>query len=426
MEPTETEQAAKIYSQGRVNLNNFVVSSNYYGDPSNEDVCPEEVIDNFDVNVPPPDDEGNSDEDIDMEMIEEMDTEYINLVKENQEEVGKPVKDDFIRLKVIGQGSYGKVFLVQHKQTGITYAMKVLQKEDLKKRNQVEHIMAERRILEKIKHPFIVSLQYSFQSSRRLYFVLDYCPGGELFFYLQNIGRFKEKTACFYASNILLGIEELHKQDIIYRDLKPENVLIGYDGYAKITDFGLSKENIKGNNDAHSFCGTPEYLAPEILMKTGHGKAADWWSFGAIIYEMLVGIPPFYTKNRQKLYQNIKSADLKLEDWLSENAKDLLSKLLVKNPSKRLGAGPDGAQEVKNHPFFENISWADIYSKSQNPPYTPQLDAADDVKHFSTAFTKNDPYGSYEDGMPSSLPDDPNGESKWQGFSYDPDEPILQ
>lgn len=347
--------------------------------------------------------------------------QYSELVKQTQATTGKTTKDDFTLLKVIGQGSYGKVFLVQHKKTGLTHAMKMLKKDELKKRNQVEHTMTERRILEKIKHPFIVSLQYSFQSKEKLYFVLDYCPGGELFFYLQNIGRFKEKTACFYASNILFGIEELHRHDIIYRDLKPENVLIGYDGYAKITDFGLSKENIQGNSDAHSFCGTPEYLAPEILTKTGHGKAADWWSFGAIIYEMLVGVPPFYTKNRQKLYQNIKSADLKLEDWLSDNAKDLLSKLLIKDPNKRLGGGESDAEDIKKHPWFANISWEDIYNKTQKPPYTPQLDSPDDVKHFCPGFTKIDPYGSYEDGHLYSPPDDPNSESKWNGFSYEPE-----
>lgn len=385
METYTQDQSTVIYNQGHINLNQYVVNSNYYGDPSHMDDYPDvnPVEYKGDNDVPEDQNISFEEEDDDMIMIENEFNQYEDVVKENQQMQGKTTKQDFNLLKVIGKGSYGKVFLVQHKQSGNTYAMKMLKKEELKKRNQVEHTMAERRILEKIRHPFIVSLQFSFQSKEKLYFVLDYCPGGELFFYLQNIGRFKEKTACFYASNILLGIEELHRNDIIYRDLKPENVLIGYDGYAKITDFGLSKENIKGNSDAHSFCGTPEYLAPEILTKSGHGKAADWWSFGAIIYEMLVGVPPFYTKNRQKLYQNIKSAELTLEDWLSSNAKDLLSKLLTKDPNKRLGSGELGAQEVKDHPFFSNISWDDIYNKTQKPPYTPQLDSDGDVKHFS-------------------------------------------
>jgi len=416
------DQSAVIYNQKGFNLNQFVVNSNYYKDPSNKDVYPDEnQYMEEDQQNDEEDEEWSNEEGDDMIMIE--DEDYTELVRETQEKNGKISKDDFNLLRVIGQGSYGKVFLVQHKKSGETFAMKVLKKDELKKRNQVEHTMTERRILEKVKHPFIVSLQYSFQTKHKLYFVMDYCPGGELFFYLQNIGRFKEKTACFYASNILLGIEELHKHDIIYRDLKPENVLIGYDGYAKITDFGLSKENIQGNADAHSFWGTPEYLAPEILKKTGHGKAADWWSFGAIIYEMLVGVPPFYTKNRQKLYQNIKSGELKLEDWLSDNAKDLLSKLLIKDPNDRLGSGSSDAQEIRNHAWFANISWEDIYNKTQKPPYTPQLDDITDVKHFDTGFTKIDPYGSYKDGQ-FSLPDEPDSDSKWNGFSYEPDNQL--
>jgi len=157
-----------------------------------------------------------------------------------------------------------------------------------------------------VNHPLIVKMDYAFQSENKLFFALEYCPGGELFFYLSQIGRFKQDAARFYAANILLALEHLHKKDILYRDLKPENVLVGSDGYIRLTDFGLSKENISGTKDANSLCGTAEYLSPEILQRQGHGKATDWWSFGAIIYEMLVGLPPFYNKDRDKLYQNIK------------------------------------------------------------------------------------------------------------------------
>jgi len=163
---------------------------------------------------------------------------------------------------------------------------------------------------------------------------LEYCPGGELFFYLSQIGRFKQDAARFYASNILLALQHLHSKNILYRDLKPENVLVGADGYIKLTDFGLSKEGIKGHKDAKSLCGTAEYLSPEILQRQGHGKATDWWSYGAIIYEMLVGLPPFYSKDRDKLYQNIKYNDPKLDyEFLSDDARDLCARLLVKDPT---------------------------------------------------------------------------------------------
>jgi serine/threonine protein kinase len=171
----------------------------------------------------------------------------------------------------------------------------------IEQRKQLEHTMSERRILEAIDHPFIVKMDYAFQSKTKLYFAIDYCPGGELFFYLSQIGRFKEEAAKFYAANILLGIEYLHSKDIIYRDLKPENILVDRDGYTKITDFGLSKEKISGANPAQSMCGTAEYLSPEIIERQPYGKPSDWWSFGALICEMLIGSPPFYSNDRERL-----------------------------------------------------------------------------------------------------------------------------
>lgn len=326
----------------------------------------------------------------------------------------KYTPEDFSRKSVIGKGSYGKVYLVRkilHRETdshqaieGDLYAMKVLKKAELRKRKQVEHTKSERRILEKVHHPFVVGLHCAFQTEDKLYFVLDYCPGGELFFYIQHFQCFPEKIARFYASNILLGLEVLHKHNIVYRDLKPENVLIGKDGYAKITDFGLSKDNIQGNQQATSFCGTPEYLAPETLLRTGTGKAADWWSFGAIIYEMLTGLPPYYDKNRQTLYNNIKNKEIDFlndkdleEKNVSDEAKDLLSKILVKDPAKRLGGGELDAEEIKEHPWFGSkfLDWDAIVNKTEKPPYIPNLQNEDDVDHFDDQFTKMDPHGSY-------------------------------
>ena len=198
---------------------------------------------------------------------EKINAKYQDMINAQQKQTGSVNKNDFETITCIGKGSYGKVLLVKKKDSGQLYAMKCLKKAEIIRRNQVEHTMTERRILENIKHPFVVKMDYAFQSDSKLFFVLEYCPGGELFFYLSQIGRFKEDAARFYASNILLALHHLHSQNILYRDLKPENVLVAADGYAKVADFGLSKENITGHNDATSICGTAEYLAPEIIRR---------------------------------------------------------------------------------------------------------------------------------------------------------------
>merc|ERR1711865_611409 len=186
----------------------------------------------------------------------------------------------------------------------------------------------------------IVSLNYAFQTPKKLYMVLEYCAGGELFFHLSRAGRFSEGRCKFYASEILLGLEYLHSLDIIYRDLKPENLLLDSEGHAKITDFGLSKEGISDNVSARTMCGTPEYLAPEILDKRGHGKAVDWYSLGALIYEMLTGLPPYYTRDREKLFERIRRGDLSYPSYVTPVAKSLLQSLLYADPNRRLGGGP--------------------------------------------------------------------------------------
>jgi serine/threonine protein kinase len=202
---------------------------------------------------------------VDQKPEQDLNQEYQNMIEDTENTNGKVNKMDFETISVIGKGSYGKVVLVRKKTSGALYAMKVLKKSEIIRRKQVEHTMTERRILENIKHPFIVRMDFAFQSDSKLFFVLEYCPGGELFFYLSQIGRFKEDAARFYASNILLALQHLHSQNILYRDLKPENVLVAGDGYAKIADFGLSKENIQAPDEAKSVCGTAEYLAPEII-----------------------------------------------------------------------------------------------------------------------------------------------------------------
>lgn len=217
---------------------------------------------------------------------------------------GKVTVDDFELLKVLGKGSFGKVFMVRLIPTGEIFAMKVLRKSEVVRRRQVEHTMAERRIMSGIDHPFIVALRYAFQTQDKLYMVTDYCRGGELFFHLKKFKTFSEDMVRFFAAELVSALEHLHSMDIVYRDMKPENVLLDADGHIHITDFGLSKDEVASEKGATTFCGTPEYLAPEMLIsrktREGYGKAVDWWSLGTLIFEMLTGWPPFYDRNIRK------------------------------------------------------------------------------------------------------------------------------
>jgi protein-serine/threonine kinase len=304
--------------------------------------------------------------------------------------MGSPCLDDFQLLKVLGKGSYGKVMLVKKATNGVAgetvFAMKMLRKDHILKRNQVEHTRSERNVLEATAHPFIVSLHYAFQTPKKLYVVLEYCAGGELFFHLSQAGRFSQGRCRFYACEICLGIAYLHGLNIIYRDLKPENLLLDAEGHAKITDFGLSKEGIEDNISAKTVCGTPEYLAPEILRRQGHGKAVDWYSFGALIYEMLTGLPPFYTKDREKLFERIKRGELTYPSYITPEAQSLLKGLISRDPDKRLGGGPGGGEEVKTTAFFAGVNWEDVYQRKITPPFKPSLSSDGDVKYFDKEF----------------------------------------
>ncbi|OQR81359.1 RPS6 protein kinase, partial [Thraustotheca clavata] len=344
---------------------------------------------------------------------------------------GKVTLDDFHLIKVIGKGSFGKVLLVRKKDTGVVYAMKVLRKENIIKRNQVEHTRTERHVLGYVRHPFIVGLNYAFQTAEKLYFVLDYCAGGELFFHLGKVQRFKEPRAQFYAAEITLAIEYVHNLDIIYRDLKPENVLLDENGHIRLTDFGLSKEGIQDDfSGANSFCGTPEYLAPEILNRSGHGRAVDWWSLGALLYEMLTGLPPFYCRDRDKLFEKIRQGELTFPKYLSPAAVDLLARLLERDPTKRLGTGPTDAGEIKSHPFFKEIQW-DLLALGQVPvPWKPTFNGALDTSQFDREFTEmpiNSPdtrtmYGSSV-GRRQMFRDT---EGLFQGFTYTDDDSYME
>lgn len=326
----------------------------------------------------------------------------------------RPSLDDFILIQVVGKGSYGKVMLVKHKDEGSVFAMKMLRKENVIKRNQVEHTKTERNVLEAVSHPFIVTLHYAFQTPKKLYFVLEYCPGGELFFHLSRAGRFSEGRCRFYAAEILLAIEYLHRLDIIYRDLKPENILLDAEGHVKLTDFGLSKEGIQDNFSAKSMCGTPEYLAPEILNKAGHGKAVDWYSLGALMYEMLTGLPPFYTRDRDKLFERIRRGDLPYPTYISSVAKSLLESLLRGDPSKRLGGGPADGDEVKRHHFFGGIDWIALEQRRVAPPFRPNISQDTDVQYFDKEFVDL-PVVNSEVGGEHFLRD----ANHFEGFTYE-------
>lgn len=294
---------------------------------------------------------------------------------------------DFELMKVIGKGSYGKVVLVKKIDSGKLFAMKSLGKLNIKRRHQVEHTKTERSVLGKVKHPFIVHLYYAFQTPQKLYFVLDYCAGGELFFHISRMEKIPEHMARFYAAEITLALGHLHDLDVVYRDLKPENILFDAKGHILLADFGLAKEGITGGDSGtNSMCGTPEYLPPEILDRKGHGTAVDWWALGMVLYEMLTGLPPWYTRNRQKLFESVRSAALTFPDYVTPSAQSLIRGLLDRNVMTRLGS--KSTEDVKNHPFFSTIDWIELYDRKTMPPFNPcQHGDIEETHNFEAEFT---------------------------------------
>ncbi|KAM9775277.1 serine/threonine-protein kinase Sgk3 isoform 2-T3 [Syngnathus typhle] len=283
----------------------------------------------------------------------------------------KPTDFDF--LKVVGKGSFGKVFLAKRKLDAKYYAIKVLQKKVILNRKEQKHIMAERNVLLKnVKHPFLVGLHYSFQTADKLYFVLDFVNGGELFFHLQKERTFVEPRARFYIAEMASALGYLHSLNIVYRDLKPENILLDHEGHIILTDFGLCKEGISQTDTTSTFCGTPEYLAPEVLRKQPYDNTVDWWCLGSVLYEMLFGLPPFYSRDTHEMYDNILHKPLVIRSSASNAAWSLLLGLLEKDGALRLGARDD-FNEIKTHTFFSPINWNDLEQKKIPPPFTPNV-----------------------------------------------------
>jgi len=303
--------------------------------------------------------------------------------------------EDFNPLKVLGRGAFGKVMLVEKKDTKEIFAMKSLRKEDLIDKDQVEHTKTEKRILETINHPFLVNLEYVFQTPEKIFFVMQFMRGGELFQHLRTDQYFPESRAKFYVAIVAMALGHLHSKDIIYRDLKPENILLDERGFVYLTDFGMAKELPKGEL-AMSFCGTPEYLAPEIITGEGHGREADWWSLGILAYETLFGIPPFYSENQMAMYDLIRECNLKIASSppVSAEAKDFIKKMLVKDPKKRLGAAND-FDEIKKHPWFNDLDWDKLYKKEIEPPFKPQVSGDKWLANFDEEFTQEEAINSY-------------------------------
>lgn len=316
----------------------------------------------------------------------------LSSVESDASTSAKVTPESFELLRVIGQGGYGKVFQVRKKDgldAGKIYAMKVLKKAVLvRSKKDISHTQSERNILEEVKCPFIVDLMYAFQTDGKLYLILEYLSGGELFTYLDREGIFNEATARFYIAEVVLAIEHLHNLHIIYRDLKPENIMLNAQGHVVLTDFGLCKESIHGRDEVtHTFCGTIEYMAPEVLSREGHGLSVDWWSLGALLFDMLTGSPPFTSSNRKKTVEKIMRAKLSFPSHMSKEAKDILQRLIRRDVNLRLGSGDDGAEEIKRHLFFKGINWEDVLLQKLVPPIVPSMCSETDVSNFDSRFT---------------------------------------
>ncbi|XP_064190971.1 ribosomal protein S6 kinase beta-2-like [Anguilla rostrata] len=353
--------------------------------------------------------------------VEETDpgqTEEVELtgacVNRDSERVGP---ECFELLTVLGKGGYGKVFQVrkvQGSQTGKIFAMKVLRKAKIIcNAKDTAHTRAEREILETVRHPFIVDLLYAFQTGGKLYLILECLIGGELFMQLEKEGIFMEDTACFYLGEITLALGHLHSNGIIYRDLKPENIMLNHQGHIKLTDFGLCKESIHDGSVTHTFCGTIEYMAPEILMRSGHNRAVDWWSLGALMYDMMTGSPPFTAENRKKTIDKILKCKLSLPPYLTPDARDMIKRLLKKNSAQRLGSSKADCGDIQKHPFFRHINWDDLLNKRVEPPYKPSLQSDEDVSQFDSRFTRQTPVDSPDDTSLSHSAD-----HAFAGFTY--------
>jgi len=292
---------------------------------------------------------------------------------------GKISLDDFKVGVTLGTGSFGRVRFAVHKASGEVWAIKMLKKSEVVRLQQVDHMISEKTILSCLDHPFIVCLGGTFQDPRYLYMVLSYICGGEFFTHLRRAGRFNNGCSKFYAAQIVLIFEYLHLQDFIYRDLKPENLLLDEEGYIKITDFGFAK---RVAFKTYTLCGTPEYIAPEVLLNKGHGKGVDWWTLGILVYEMLAGQPPFVDDDPMGIYQQILASKLSFPRYFDRQAKNLIKKLLDADLTKRYGCLKGGASDIKKHKWFLRFNWTDLYNRKLKAPVIPNVKGKHDTSNF--------------------------------------------
>ena len=355
---------------------------------------------------------------------------------------------DFTILKLIGKGwcqsfhcsqgcltllkgTFGQVYQVRKKDTQRIYAMKVLSKKVIIQKKEVAHTLGERNILVRTAmadSPFIVGLKFSFQTENDLYLVTDFMSGGELFWHLQKEGRFNEARAKFYIAELILALQHLHQHDIVYRDLKPENILLDANGHIALCDFGLSKANLTKNDTTNTFCGTTEYLAPEVLLdEQGYTTMVDFWSLGVLVFEMCCGWSPFYAEDTQQMYKNIAFGKVRFpRDALSTEGRNFVKGLLNRNPKHRLGAIND-AEELKAHPFFADIDWDALTRKMVVPPFKPKLKSVSDTSNFDPEFTNaltnssslNARAAALATGaVPASTPLSPGMQANFKGFTF--------
>ena len=323
---------------------------------------------------------------------------------------------DFTKIKLIGKGSYGNVYLVRYNKNNQIYAMKVYIKSDLREKNQENNTKSERNLMTQINFPFIVSVKFAFQTESKLFLVQEFIQGGDLFYHIHSGSKFSNERTKFYIIEIILAIEFLHNNNMIYRDLKPENILIGIDGHIKLTDFGLSKMVDSLEDKSYTVCGTLQYIAPEIIKGEGYNNSVDWWSLGIIIFEMFTGKLPFKFKYDAQYSLDIYKKKIIYPSWIEENAKDLIANLLSIDPNKRLGNGINGADNIKKHPFFNNVDWDKALKKQLKPPFIPKVEDETDIKYFEKSLTESPIFSDNSEILMAS--EENEDDDEYGGFTF--------